>query len=91
MNTFAVNLNNITKGNTMAKVTKVEFKTGQVSLDADTVLEEAKGNYASALVIGWDKEGFLDTRSTNNLDQKDCLYLVQMFSHKLLHGDYAPD
>ena len=71
-------------------ITKVEFKTGEVSLDADTVLDKAKHNYTSVLVIGWDKEGYLDVRSTNNLDQKDCLYLAQMFSNKLLNGDYAP-
>ena len=71
-------------------ITKVEFKTGEVSLDANTVLDKAKDNYTSVLVIGWDKEGYLDVRSTNNLDQKDCLYLAQMFSNKLLNGDYAP-
>ena len=75
----------------MENVTKVEFKTGEVSLDANTVLEKAKDNYTSVLVIGWDKDGYLDTRSTNNLDQKDCLYLAQMFTHKLLSGDYAPE
>ena len=75
----------------MKNVTKVEFKTGEISLDADTVLNDAKGNYTSVLVIGWDKEGYLDTRSTNNLDQKDCLYLAQMFSNKLLNGDYCPN
>ena len=75
----------------MDKITKVEFKTGEVSLDANTVLEAAKDNYTSVLVIGWDNEGYLDTRSTNNLDQKDCLYLAQMFTHKLLSGDYSPD
>lgn len=75
----------------MKNVTKVEFKTGEVSLDANTVLDKAKDNYTSVLVIGWDKEGYLDTRSTNNLDQKDCLYLAKMFTHKLLNGDYAPD
>lgn len=75
----------------MESVTKVEFKTGEVSLDANTVLEKAKDNYTSVLVVGWDKEGVLDVRSTNNLDQKDCLYLSQMFSNKLLNGDYAPD
>ena len=72
-------------------ITKVEFKTGEVSLDANTVLDKAKDNYTSVLVIGWDKEGYLDVRSTNNLDQKDCLYLAQMFSNKLLNGDYAPE
>ena len=72
-------------------VTSVEFKTGEKTLTADTVLEKAMGNYTSVLVIGWDNEGYLDTRSTNNLDQKDCLYLAQLFTHKLLNGDYAPD
>ena len=75
----------------MPSVTKVEFKTGEVSLDADTVLDKAKDNYTSVLVIGWDKDGYLDVRSTNNLDQKDCLYLAQMFSNKLLNGDYQPE
>ena len=75
----------------MQNITKVEFKTGEKTLEPDTVLEKAKENYTSVLVIGWDKEGYLDVRSTNNLDQKDCLYLVQMFAHKLLDGDYAPD
>ena len=75
----------------MDNITKVEFKTREISLSADDVLEKAKDNYGSVIVIGWDKEGFLDVRSTNNLDQKDCLWLVKMFSHKLLSGDYAPE
>lgn len=75
----------------MDNVTKVEFKTGKKSIDADTVLDEAKGNYTSVVAIGWDNEGYLDVRSTNNLDQRDILYLVEMFKHKLLNGDYAPD
>lgn len=75
----------------MTNITKVEFKTGEVSLDADTVLDKSKGNYKSVLIIGWDNDGVLDVRSTNDLDQKDCLYLSQLFSHKLLNGDYAPE
>lgn len=72
-------------------ITKVEFKTGEVTLEPNKVLENAKDNYTSVLVIGWDNEGYLDVRSTNNLDQKDCLYLAQMFTHKLLRGDYCDD
>ena len=75
----------------MQNITKVEFKTGEVSLNANTVLDKAKNNYNSVLIIGWDNDGYLDARSTNNLDQKDCLYLAQMFTHKLLNGDYDPD
>ena len=75
----------------MTNITSVEFKVGQISLDADTVLEEAKGNYSSVVTVGWDKEGFLDVRSTNNLDQKDILWLITIFEHKIMNGDYAPD
>ena len=72
-------------------ITSVQFNVGERTIDADTVLNESKNNYDSVLVIGWDKGGCLDVRSTNNLDQKDCLYLAQMFTHKLLSGDYAPE
>lgn len=72
----------------MTKVTKVEFKTGQVSLDANTVLEKAKDNYTSVIVVGWDNDGYLDVRSTNNLDQKDCVYISSLLVHKILGGDY---
>jgi hypothetical protein len=72
-------------------VKKVEFKTGELSIEPNKVLDEAKDNYTSLVVIGWDKEGFLDVRSTNNLDQKDCVYLSNLFTHKILSGDYAPE
>ena len=75
----------------MKSVINVEFNTGEISLSANDVLEKSKDNYKSLLIIGWDKEGYHDVRSTNNLDQKDCLYLAQMFTHKLLSGEYAPD
>ncbi len=75
----------------MDNITKVEFKAKQISLSADKVLEEAKDNYGSVIVIGWDKEGFLDVRSTNNLDQKDCLYMAQKFITGLMVGDYDPE
>ena len=72
-------------------VKKVEFKTGELSIEPNKVLDEAKDNYTSLVVLGWDKEGFLDVRSTNNLDQKDCVYLSNLFTHKILNGDYAPE
>ncbi len=75
----------------MNNITSVEFKTGELSISADHVLEAAKSNYKSVLVIGWDNEGYLDVRSTTDLDQKDCLYLAQKFTNKLLNGDYEPD
>ena len=71
-------------------VKKVEFKTGELSIEPNKVLDEAKDNYTALLVLGWDKEGFFDVRSTNNLDQKDCVYLSNLLTHKILSGDYAP-
>jgi len=72
-------------------ITRVDFKTGEKCLDANSVLDESKDNFTSLIVIGWDNETYLDVRSTTNLDQKDILYLVEMFKHKLLSGDYAPE
>jgi len=75
----------------MSNITKVEFKAKQISLSADKVLEEAKDNYGSVIVIGYDKEGCLDVRATNNLDQKECLYMTQKFITGLMVGDYDPE
>ena len=46
----------------MNKITSVQFKTGEKTIEPDDVLEKAKGNYTSVLVVGWDNEGFLDVR-----------------------------
>ena len=75
----------------MNNITSVEFKTGGKTITADKVLDESKGNYTSLLILGWDNDGYLDVRSTNNLDQKDCLWLAQKFTSKLLNGDYQPE
>lgn len=72
----------------MTNITKVEFKTGELHIEPDTVLEKAKGVYTSVLIIGWDTDGVLDVRSTTNLTSADCLFLASIFSRKLLDGDY---
>ena len=59
--------------------------------DPDVVLDEAKGEYESVLVMGWSSEGSLDVRASLNLTNKDCLWLVEQFKHNLLHGDYLGD
>lgn len=72
----------------MTNITKVEFKTGELHIEPDTVLEKAKGVYTSVLIIGWDMDGNLDVRSTTNLNAPDLLFLSSAFSHNLLSGDY---
>lgn len=57
----------------------------------DNVLEQAVGCYESVLIIGWDVDGFLDIRSSTNLNTSDILYLVDKFKHKLLNGDYVTE
>lgn len=57
-------------------------------IDTDDVLEKAKGNYGSVLLIGWNKEGELDVRSSGDLQGKDILWLTQLVAHKLMNGDY---
>ena len=57
--------------------------------DPDHVLEEAKGDFDSVLIIGWDKDEVIDIRASLNLDHANCLYLAAMFKKKLLNGDYG--
>ena len=54
--------------------------------DADNVLNAAKGQYDDICIIGY-KDGVMDVRS--NLTHKDVLWLLEMFKHKMMHGDYG--
>jgi hypothetical protein len=54
----------------------------------------AKGNYESAIIIGYDKDGCLDVRgggliSGRQPTQKDWLFMIEAFKHKMLRGDYC--
>ena len=54
------------------------------------MLEQSLGNFSEVLVIGWDKEGFLDARATLGLkDGGDLLWLIETFKTKLMNGDYT--
>lgn len=68
----------------------VKFNKEKTAEFPDHVLEKSKGNYKSVFVIGWDNDGILDVRSTTNLDQKEILWMIEVFKNKLLNGDYAP-
>ena len=70
----------------------VKFYPKDAAKDADAVLEQAVGEFSEVLIIGWDKEGFLDARATLGLkDGGDLLWLVETFKHKLMSGDYSED
>lgn len=67
----------------------VKFYPKDAAKDADAVLEQSLGNFSEVLVIGWDKEGFLDARATLGLKNGDLLWLIESFKAKLMAGDYT--
>lgn len=72
----------------MAADNIVEFTPIDAAKDPDVVLEKAKGSYKSVLILGWDKEGYLDPRASLNLTGREMLWLVEVFKTKLVAGDY---
>ena len=54
----------------------------------DAVLEQAVGEYNEVLIIGWDKQDNLDIRANTTLKKAELLWLVDLFKHKLLAGDF---
>jgi hypothetical protein len=71
----------------MAEV--VQFFAKDAAKDPDNVLEQAKGRYASVLILGWTKdEDTLEGRCSTNLTHENLLYLSSQFNHNLLSGDY---
>ncbi len=67
----------------------VKFYPANSAESADSVLEQAIGNFDQVLLIGWDKSGGLDARATLGLkDGGDILWLIEVFKHKLMSGEY---
>ena len=66
----------------------VKFYKKDAAENPDAVLEQAIGVYESLVIIGWDKDNKMDVRSTLNLTQGEIHYLLSIFQHKLLNGDY---
>jgi len=73
----------------MTKV--INFPDVNAAVNPDTVLEEAKNEYNSLVIIGWDKHGNLDARATTNLSAAEVYWLISVFQQKLLQGDYLDD
>ena len=56
----------------------------KIEESADDILKEAIGVYSSAIIIGYNKEDFLEARATPNLTQAQVLWLVEHFKHLLI-------
>lgn len=57
--------------------------------DPNNVLEHAMGSYEDVLIIGYDKEGSLDIRSTSSVTAERALFLIEQFKNNLLNGEYC--
>jgi hypothetical protein len=67
----------------------VKFYPKDAAKNADNVLEQAMGQYDKVLVIGWDTDGNFDARATLGFkDGAECLWLVEVFKHKLMSGEF---
>jgi len=65
----------------------VKFYPKDAAKSADNVLEQAMGQYDQVLVIGWNRDGDFDARATLGLkDGAECLWLIEVFKHKLMSG-----
>lgn len=55
--------------------------------DPDAVIEQAIGQYKDVLVLGWDKDGYLDARASNGVAGKaDVLFLIEEFKTMTMMG-----
>ena len=69
----------------------IKFYPSDAAKNPDNVLEQALNIYEDVFIIGWDKEGRLDARSSLGLQGKDLLWLIEVFKKKLLNGDYSEE
>lgn len=68
------------------------FYPADAAKEPDNVLEQSIGQFSEVLIIGWDKDGNFDARATLGLsDGGDVNWLIDVFKHKLLSGDFAGD
>lgn len=70
----------------MAKV--VKFYPKEAAGKPDNVLEQAVGAYDQVFIIGYDKEGKLDVRSTTNFRLREIFFALEAFKFKVLNGEY---
>jgi len=76
-----------TVGSKRSNVTK--FYAADAAKNPDAVLEQAAGAYESVLILGYDKNGVLEVRSSTNLDHAGLNWLIDTFKRKMLNGDYS--
>lgn len=67
----------------------VKFYPEGAANNPDNVLEQAVGVYDQVFIIGYDKDGKLDVRSSLNFELSQIFFALGAFKFKVLNGDYA--
>lgn len=73
----------------MAEIIKLYPKNAAGKID--NVLEQAIGELDRAIIIGYGKDGSFDVRASLNFVQRDIIYALDLFKHRLLNGDYSDE
>ena len=68
----------------------LKFRPRDYINNPDAILEEAKGEFESVLLIGWNKDGSFDARGSI-ADGPNLLWLVEAFKTQLMNGDFMGD
>lgn len=66
----------------------IKFRPRDYIDKPDNLLDEAKGNYKTLVLIGWNAEDEFDARATVS-DGGELLWLIESFKTKLMNGDFG--
>lgn len=68
----------------------IKFFPANAAQNPDMVLEQAIGVFKDVLIIGWDKDGVMDARSSELFaDGGEMLWLIETFKFNLMTGQYG--
>lgn len=60
-------------------------------VDIDSMFEDAKGKYKTAIIIGYGNDGHLKVNTTGAIRSDETLWMVEQYKVGLLAGEYSDD
>ena len=67
----------------------IKFYPRDAAQNPDAVLEQSIGVYDEAVIIGHNKDGELEVRSSTNWTTAEILFALESFKVRMLNGDYC--
>lgn len=59
-------------------------------INPDDVLDDCKGKYDAVVVIGYNKQGHMAPRASENITQKDIMWMLEVLKQQMLRElDYG--